>query len=239
MNRVRGRRRHPAALDRVLIGGRRCRTRRREGARFAASTGRKLVFDEDADRGHPRARQQGPSIELTANDVTLAAGEEIMISASDVGVNGGALEGPMPAGPRPTAAPSVPSPRQRAAHGRGDAKAAATAARRSSRATRARFPAARHDREQALAVPQDRRVSRHLKVKVTGPQCSSGAASAPAPARERPTEHGDRRTGPTRRSARNELRALPGLAFQIAEDGRTICVADRGGTSRRRSSSWS
>ncbi len=59
---------------------------------FATSTGHKLVFDEDADEV-TLEHGGGPSIKLTANDITLTAGgKEIVISGSGVSVNGGALE---------------------------------------------------------------------------------------------------------------------------------------------------
>jgi hypothetical protein len=59
---------------------------------FATSTGHKLVFDEDADEV-TLEHGGGPSIKLTADDITLAAGgKEIVISGSGVSVNGGALE---------------------------------------------------------------------------------------------------------------------------------------------------
>jgi uncharacterized protein involved in type VI secretion and phage assembly len=59
---------------------------------FATSTGHKLVFDEDADEVFLE-HGGGPSIKLTANDITLTVGSKtIVISGSGVTVNGGALE---------------------------------------------------------------------------------------------------------------------------------------------------
>jgi hypothetical protein len=59
---------------------------------YATSAGHKLVFDEDADEIRLE-HGGGASIKLTANDITLAlGGKKIVISASGVSVNDGALE---------------------------------------------------------------------------------------------------------------------------------------------------
>jgi hypothetical protein len=59
---------------------------------FATSKGHKLVFDDDADE-ILLEHGGGPSIKLTANDITLALGsKKIVISSSGVSVNNGALE---------------------------------------------------------------------------------------------------------------------------------------------------
>jgi uncharacterized protein involved in type VI secretion and phage assembly len=59
---------------------------------FATSNGHKLVLDEDADEVRIE-HGSGPSIVLTADDITLAVGgKKIVISASSVSVNDGALE---------------------------------------------------------------------------------------------------------------------------------------------------
>lgn len=59
---------------------------------YATSAGHKLVFDEDADE-IVLEHGGGASIKLTANDITLAlGGKKIVISASGVSVNDGALE---------------------------------------------------------------------------------------------------------------------------------------------------
>lgn len=59
---------------------------------FATSNGHKLVLDEDADEVRIE-HGGGPSIVLTADDITLAVGgKKIVISSSSVSVNDGALE---------------------------------------------------------------------------------------------------------------------------------------------------
>ena len=59
---------------------------------FATSNGQKLVFDEDNDEILIE-HGGGPSIKLTASDITLAVGgKKIVISKSSVSINGGALE---------------------------------------------------------------------------------------------------------------------------------------------------
>ena len=59
---------------------------------FVTSNGQKLVFDEDKDE-ILLEHGGGPSIKLTADDITLAVGgKKIVISKSGVDINGGALE---------------------------------------------------------------------------------------------------------------------------------------------------
>jgi hypothetical protein len=60
---------------------------------FATSTGLKLVFDEDAGEILLQHGDSGPSIKITANDITLTVGgKSIAIGKSSVSINGGALE---------------------------------------------------------------------------------------------------------------------------------------------------
>lgn len=59
---------------------------------FATSNGQKLVLDEDADE-ILLEHGGGPSIKLTADDITLTVGgKSIVVSKSGVSINGGALE---------------------------------------------------------------------------------------------------------------------------------------------------
>jgi hypothetical protein len=59
---------------------------------FATSTGHMLVLDEDADEVRLE-HGSGPSIVMTADDITLAVGgKKVVISKSSVSVNDGALE---------------------------------------------------------------------------------------------------------------------------------------------------
>lgn len=59
---------------------------------FATSNGHKLVFDEDGDE-ITLEHGAGPSIKLTAGEITLAVGsKKIVIGAAGVSVNGGALD---------------------------------------------------------------------------------------------------------------------------------------------------
>jgi phage baseplate assembly protein gpV len=59
---------------------------------FATSNGHKLVLDEDGDELRIE-HGGGPSIVLTASDITLAVGtKKVVISSSSVSVNDGALE---------------------------------------------------------------------------------------------------------------------------------------------------
>jgi uncharacterized protein involved in type VI secretion and phage assembly len=59
---------------------------------FATSNGHKVVLDEDGDELVIK-HGGGPSLVMTANDITLeVSGKKIVISASGVSVNGGALE---------------------------------------------------------------------------------------------------------------------------------------------------
>lgn len=59
---------------------------------FATSNGHRLVLDEDGDEVRLE-HGAGPSITLTASDITLAVGaKNIVISASGVRINDGALD---------------------------------------------------------------------------------------------------------------------------------------------------
>jgi len=59
---------------------------------FATSNGHQLILDEDADEVTLK-HSGGPSIVLTANDITLKVGsKKIVLSSSGLNVNQGALE---------------------------------------------------------------------------------------------------------------------------------------------------
>jgi uncharacterized protein involved in type VI secretion and phage assembly len=59
---------------------------------FATTNGHKLILDEDADEVRLE-HGGGPSIVITADDITLTVGQKkIVITSSSVSVNGGALE---------------------------------------------------------------------------------------------------------------------------------------------------
>jgi uncharacterized protein involved in type VI secretion and phage assembly len=60
---------------------------------FATSNDMKLVFDEDANEVRLHHGDKGPSIKLTADDITLTVGsKKLVVSKSGVSINDGALE---------------------------------------------------------------------------------------------------------------------------------------------------